>query len=348
MSRIIIATGISGSGRKEYLDRFSKYAASLGKNVKVYHVGQIMLDRAKEDGLNITPKNILNTNRHTMQALRSAVYESILKNVERDKREYDAVIISIHGFFFWKKTFHHSYDHQYVTRFKPDLFLTIMGDPVDVQETLSARDQWRGERLNVRDVSLWQNVETEVMATWASLSKCKYFAFYNIQSMATPFKIIFMPEMESTYISMPMTHLTDPKDRERINKFIAKLERYFIVISPVITKGKLPEIHKGLSRKNELEYMTSHQQVKIDLDLLLGMADRITVFFPKIVSSPGVINELREAHETNKEAIVIWPSNGASPFLTYYFDRSFPNERAFFAYLDKELKNKPRFTKKLN
>jgi hypothetical protein len=100
--------------------------------------------------------------------------------------------------------------------------------------------------------------------------------------MATLWKIAFMPGMQSTYISMPMTHLSDPKDRERINRFIAKLERYFIVISPVITKGKLPAIHRGLNRKNETEYLTSHQQVKIDLDLLLGMSDRITVFFPKI------------------------------------------------------------------
>ncbi len=345
---LIIATGISGSGRKEYLDRFVAYSAKLGKKVKVYHVGQLMLERAREDGLNITSKNVLNTNRHTMQALRSGVYESILRALPEDKKKYDTVIVSIHGFFYWKKTFHHSYDHNYIMRFKPDRFIAIMGDPVDIQAELSARDQWKGERLAVRDVSLWQNVETEVMMTWAGLASAKYYAFYNVQTMATLYKIAFLPKMQTTYISMPMTHLTDPKDRQRINRFIEKLEQYFIVISPVITKGKLPEIHGGLNKKNETEYMTSHQQVKIDLDLLLGLSDRITVFFPKIVSSPGVINELREAHETNKECLVIWPSNGASPFLTYYFDHSFPNERALFAHLDKEMKTTPRFMEKLN
>lgn len=345
---VIIATGISGSGRKEYLDRFAAYSATLGKKVKVYHVGELMLERAKQDGLNITPKNILNTNRHTMQALRSAVYDNILAAFPDDKKRYDAIVVSIHGFFFWKKTFHHSYDHHYISRFNADRFITIMGDPVDIRTELAAREQWKGERLSERDVSLWQNVETEVMSTWAALSKAKFFAFYNIQSMATLYKIAFMPTMQSTYISMPMTHLTDPKDRARIERFVRKLEEYFVVISPVITKGKFPEIHVGMNRKNESQYMTSHQQVKIDLELLLGMSDRITVFFPKIVSSPGVINELREAHETNKEALVIWPSKGASPFLTYYFDKSFPNERTFFAHLEKELKHTPRFTKKLN
>lgn len=347
-ARVIIATGISGSGRKEYLDRFERYAATLNKKVKIYHVGDLLLARAKQDGLNITPKNILNTNKHTMLALRSAVYEGILKDFEKDKKAYDAIVVSIHGFFYWKKTFHHSFDHQYVSRFKPDLFLTIMGDTVDIQETLAARAQWGGEKLSLREVSLWQNVETEVMSTWAALSKKKFYTFYNIQSMATLYKLLFIPQMESTYISMPMTHLTDPKDRVRINKFIAKLEQYFIVFSPVVTKGKLPEIHRGLNRKSATEYMNSHQLIKIDLELLLGQSDRITVFFPKIVSSPGVIGELREAHETNKEALVIWPSKTASPFLTYYFDHSFPTEATFFKYIEKELKHKPRFTEKLN
>ena len=219
---------------------------------------------------------------------------------------------------------------------------------MDIEHALRARDQWRGERLSLRDVALWQNVETEVMSTWAALSKKRFYAFYNIQSLSTLFKLAFISGMESTYISMPMTHLSDPKDRERINRFILRLERYFIVFSPVITKGKLPNIENGLTKKNETEYMNSHQLVKIDLELLLGQSDRITVFFPKIVSSPGVIGELREAHETNKETLVIWPSKGASPFLTYYFDHSFLNETSFFKYIEKELKHKPRFTQKLN
>ncbi len=347
-ARVIIATGISGSGRKEYLDRFERYAASLGKKVKIYHVGKLLLERARQDGLNITPKNILNTNKHTMLALRSAVYQGILKDFEKDKKAYDCIIVSIHGFFFWKKTFHHSFDHQYVSRFKPDLFVTVMGDTVDIEHELRAREQWKGERLSVRDVALWQNVETEVMSTWAELSKKHFYAFYSIQSMSTLYKLAFIPGMQSTYISMPMTHLTDPKDRLRINKFITKLERYFIVFSPVVTKGKLPEVHKGLTKKSDTEYMNSHQLIMIDLELLLGQSDRITVFFPKIVSSPGVVGELREAHETNKEALVIWPSKTASPFLTYYFDHSFPNEATFFTYLEKELKHTARFTNKLN
>lgn len=348
MAKVIICTGISGSGRKEYLERFERYSASLGKKVKIYHVGQLMIARAQRDGLNITPKNILNTNRHTMQALRSAVYESILADVEKDHKTYDAIVVSIHGFFYWKKTFHHSYDHHYVSRFKSDLFVTIMRDPVDVRETLIARDQWKRERLTEQEVSLWQNVETEVIATWAEFSDCPFYGFYDAQSLSTLYKLAFIPNMETTYISMPMTHLTDPKSRARIGRFIKKLEEFYVVFVPMITKGKLPGVHEKLNKNTHTEYTNSYQTVKVDLDIFLRQADCITVFFPKPVSSPGVINELREAHETNKEAWIVYPSKVASPFLMYYYDRSFKSEKEFFAFLAQEKKHSPQFHQKLN
>ncbi|GMQ95183.1 MAG: hypothetical protein BMS9Abin13_295 [Patescibacteria group bacterium] len=345
---VIIATGISGAGKKEYLKRFEKYASSLGKRVKIYHVGELLLARAAEDGLNITHKNILNTNKHTIVALRSAVYESILNDYEKNKKKYDVVIVSIHGFFYWKKTFHHSYDHSYINKFNPDLFMTIMGDAVDIKKELDVREQRKEEKLSLEEILLWQNVETEVMMTWAGLNGKPFYAFFNTQSLATFYKLAFLPEMETVYLSMPMTHLKDEKDKKRIVEFAKKLEEYFTVFVPLEGKGGLPDVNAGLSADTLAEYTTSHQAVKVDLDLLLNQSKRIIVFFPKAVSSPGAINELREAHETNKGAWVIYPSETVSPFLTFYLDKSFKDEKDFFVFLKREQKGKKRFTEKLN
>lgn len=348
MAKVIICTGISGSGRKEYLDRFAEYSKKLGKKVKVHHVGQLMIERAKRDGLNITPKNILNTNKHTMQALRSGVYESILRGFKDDHKNYDLIIVSIHGFFYWKKTFHHSYDHHYISRFKPDMFVTIMRDPVDIVNTLKEREQWKVSRLSEQEISLWQNVETEVIATWAELSKCPYYGFYDKQRLCTLYKLAFLPEMETTYISMPMTHMMDAQNRKKIDDFIKKLEEYFVVFVPMITKGKFPEVSEKPSKKNDTEYTNTYQTVKTDLDILLHQSKRIIVFFPKPTASPGVVNELREAHETNKEAWIIYPSKMASPFLMYYYDRAFLSAKQFFDFLATEKRGMVRFTNKLD
>ena len=270
------------------------------------------------------------------------------RSFKDDHKKYDLIIVSIHGFFYWKKTFHHSYDHHYIARFKPDLFITVMRDPVDVREALAGRDQWKRERLTEQEISLWQNVETEVIATWAEFSGCPYYAFFNVQRLCTLYKLVFMPGMESTYISMPMTHMMEGKNRARVDRFIKKLEQYFVVFVPNIGKGKIPEVSQELSKKNHAQYTNSYQMVKVDLDILLRQSKRIIVFFPKAVSSPGVINELREAHETNKEAWLIYPLKSASPFLIYYYDRSFLNERQFFQFLEQEKKGAPQFKHKLD
>lgn len=348
MAKVIVCTGISGSGRKEYLERFASYAKRLGKKVKVYHVGQLLFECAKRDGINITPKNILNTNRHTMHALRSGVYANILRNLKNDHKQYDLIVVSIHGFFYWKKTFHHSFDHHYVSRFKPDMFLTIIGDPVDIREALLKREQWKREKLTEHEIALWQNVETEVIATWAELLRSPYYAFFNVQSLATLFKVAFIPEMESAYISMPMTHMMEPGNRAKVARFIKKMEEYFICFVPVVDKGKLPQVSAALTSKTQGEYTNSYQAVKRDLDILLHQSKRIIGFFPKPVASPGVINELREAHETNKEVWIIYPSKLASPFLIYYYDKAFLNEKQFFKFLEGEKKHSPRFIHKLN
>jgi hypothetical protein len=146
---------------------------------------------------------------------------------------------------------------------------------------------------------------------------------------------------------MPMTHMMDTKNRARIDRFIKKLEQYFVVFVPNIGKGKIPGVSEELSKKNHARYTNSYQMVKVDLDILLHQSKRIIVFFPKAVASPGVINELREAHETNKEAWLIYPSKSASPFLIYYYDRSFLNEKQFFKFLGHERGSGSQFKHKL-
>ncbi len=345
---VIVATGISGSGKKEYLNNFEKYAAKLGKKVKIYHVGARMLKRAKEDGLNVTKENILNSNKHTLKALRNTVFENILREYEEDKKTYEVIIINIHGFFYWKKTFRHSYDHTYLDKFNPDLFITIMGHPLEIQKELSARPQWVEENLTVQEMFMWENVETEVMATWAELYKKPFYAFFHTQTLATLYKLAFLPEMEKVYLSIPMTYVTDPKDNEKIKEFAKKLEKYFTVFVPDPLKGELPRINEERSKETDIAYTTSHQTVRTDFELLLNQSDRIIVFFPKALPSPGVVNELREAHETNKGAWVVFPSDIASPFFTYFLDKSFPTEEDLFAFIEKEKKDDPRFTEELN
>ena len=99
---LIITTGISGCGGKEFLAQLEKFAKSHKKLVKIHNVGQMIFEQAEKIGITLTSENVLNANPHVINSLRSAVFENILSTLKQDLKKYDAVFINIHAFFLWK------------------------------------------------------------------------------------------------------------------------------------------------------------------------------------------------------------------------------------------------------
>lgn len=333
---LAIVTAISGSGRKEYLKEFETYAKKLGKRVKIYYLGEMLFEQAAKTNINITKENILNTNPHTLAALRAAVFEKILGELPENQKKYDAILLSVHSFFYWRRAFHRAYDRFYLAQSNPEVYFTLIGNEKTIKKELDGRKQWQRERLTIREISLWQNVEVETTASWADIMKKPFYVFATGQPLGTLYKLLFMPHLEPVYISMPMTHLGG--DKKRIEEWAKKLEEYFVVFDPR-THEIGPTQFYGRS-----DTTVSNQTVKRDLHWLIHESKKIIALFPKVVASPGVINELREAHETNKEVWLIYPEKQGSPFISYYYDRIFRNEKEFFAFLRKEYKGIKKFT----
>lgn len=335
---LILATAISGSGRKEYLEKFEEYAKRHGKKVKIYHVGDLIFEHAAKIGVHITPENVLNANPHVISAVKAAVFEDILNGINRDIKKYDAVIVSIHGFFYWKKFFRRAYDYFYLNQLSPDLFVTFIEDGDKILNRLNAREQWKSEKLTLHEILVWQNIEVEMTASLAEFQRKKFYAIPSAQPLSTLYKLAFAPQFKPIYISMPLTHAKDPKHKVKVDKFIEKLEKYFTVFDPrtiEINASSIKEVQ--IKKDHETNY---HHTVLRDLYWLIRQSEKVIAFYPQNVSSPGVINELREAFETNKDVWLIYPEPVASPFLTYFCGKIFASEKQFFNFLDKELKLK--------
>jgi len=331
---LVFVTSISGTGRKNYLKRFAEYAKKHGKKVKIYFVGEMLFEQAKKVGVNITAENVLNANPNVISALRSAVFEDIIPNLIKDEKENDAVILSVHGFFYWRKVFRRAYDYFYLSQIKPDLFITFIDNAQTVINTLNKREQWKPEKISTQEVLLWQNVEVEITASLAEFSNKNFFVIPCLQNLNTLYKILFYHYVEPVYISMPITHLKKPQSMNLVNKFMKKLEEYFTIFDPrTIETGAV-----NIKFKKKEEMAIHHHTVARDLYWLIKQSKKIIAFFPELVSSPGVINELREAFETNKDTWVIYPEKYSSPFLTYFCNKLFKNEKEFFDYLNKDLK----------
>lgn len=328
---LVITTSISGSGRKDYLKDFEALARRNGKKVRIYHVGQMMFEQAEKVGVNISPENVLNANPYVLNSLRSAVFETIIAALPQSLKVYDAVIINVHSFFFWKKIFIRAYDHSYLNRLNPDMFLTFIDDAFAIKERLDKREQWKAEKLSIEELLLWQNVEVEVSASWAEFQRKPFYAVSARQTSATLFHLLFTPKMDPIYISMPMTHLPE-KEQSKVTRLTKILEKYFVVFDP-----RNIEVDTDNPRE-KIDTANYNQTVMRDLYWLVRQSKKIIAYFPKLVASPGVINELREGYETNKDVWVIYPEETASPFLTYFCSRLFKSEEEFLKFLTKKYK----------
>lgn len=328
---LVIVTSISGSGRKEHLDNLAKYAKKLGKKVKIYHVGQMLFDHAKKVGIHLTLENILNTNPSVISAIRGAVFESILANLPKDQKENDAVIISIHSIFLWKKRFARAYDRFYLNKLNPDMFVTLFNRATDILKELKSRKQWQSQNLSLEEVLLWQNVEVEMTASWAEIDRKPFYVISILQKANTLYRLIFEPWVEPVYVCMPITYLKKKSDQEKVEKFVKELDKYFVVFNPL----KL-DILMG----EKFDLASYHHTVNQDLYWLIKQSKKVIAYFPVVISSPGVINELREAYETNKDVWLVFPSKAKSPFLVYFSSRIFGSPGEFFKFLKSYIREK--------
>ncbi|PIU76073.1 hypothetical protein COS75_00990, partial [Candidatus Pacearchaeota archaeon CG06_land_8_20_14_3_00_35_12] len=113
--------------------------------------------------------------------------------------------------------------------------------------------------------------------------------------------------------------------------FAKELNKYYTVFDPRTIE---------ISAREDEDRTVYYQTINRDLYWLIRQSKKVIGFFPSIILSTGVINELREGYETNKEVWLIFPSNHRSPFTDYFTTKIFENERQFFDFVKKDLKAK--------
>lgn len=329
--KLVIVTGISGCNRKEYLNKWENYCKERGKKVKIFHVGELMFKHAYEIGLELNSENILNADPDLLHALRSAVFKGILAEISGSLKDYDAVVICIHGFFVWKKRFQRAYD-RFLNQFSPDMFITFVDDAPKMLKRLNERPQWQNEGLTHAEILSWQNVEVEVTSGWAEFAEKTFFAIAVEQPISTFYKLLFHPEIEPVYIAMPISHFREPADRARIDEFIRKLDGYFTVFNPLSVEA----VGAVSVRGDRTNWAIYHHTVHRDLYWFVRKSKKIIVLWPKTVASPGVNHETHESFAKTKDVWVVYLGEEASPFIAYFNTRLFTSEEEFFSFIDEK------------
>jgi adenylate kinase len=343
-NKVITITGISGSGSKEFCETYKKNI----ENVRVYNVGDMIYEIAQNtpEEPAIPEKNFLNQSPKLLNAYRDRVFESILNKIKEDKKDYSRILIDTHAQFFWKDIYQNAYNWKHLNKIKSDMFISIIDKPSSIKENQMKTEQGKTQNHDFRDLLLWQNIEVNVTAGWASNFRKP---MYVLPSKQDPTIIDSLLENDFLiYFQMPMTDASSEEDNE-----ISNFKERLLDIGKKINNKPTPlidprdiDIETGENLLEKTKKAINRQTVMRDEEWYISKATTQVAFYPENSSySVGVSDESKKGHETGKDTFVILPGRERlSPFI----DKSkvFISTEKFFDFFPKYMEQAIEYYKR--
>ncbi len=332
----IIISGISGSGRSAAVTDLQKFTEKNfpQKKIVIMNTNRKMWKVARELGMDVKREKMLDLAPPTLHALRSTVFERILKEVEEyeGKNKDVAIIINTHATFRWREHLMPGLDFFYLTKLQPDLFITIIDAINDIYDTLEANPLWGGMN-NRLQLGIWQEEEAFITKLMAEIIKKPYYLIARRQPPNTLYKLIFEHDVsERVYLSYPMTHIKDSEKKKEIEDLTNELrELGFIVFDPGTME--LGKIHEEIPE--DIRVFDFYQTVYRDFQLI-DQGTMVVVFYPEIVHSSGVVNEQAYGFRNNKYVFAVFPVENYSPFTSFFADKTFLSVNNLITFLREE------------
>jgi len=347
----ILATGISGSGREEYLRKFIDFSREKGVEIKLFSVGSMMFETARKLGMEIKEDKILDLSPSSLNFLRATVFEQII----RESEDYENIVISTHACFRWKKHVFQAFDFHYLNELSPDLFVTISDSVLSIKSRLESSLQWRG-RLTLKDIIVWRDEEILLTKSIADYRSRPFYVIPFSSPGETLFNLAFKPDSKKAYLSYPITHLEN-KESSLTSKdfFKEKLRDLGLTVfdpgeiedAALLEKLKEAEasgVDKLVIGSNgcEISIIEMEEVVEDLLDQivardyqLIDQSDFLIVYYFFPIMSPGVLSEMNYGFSNNKKVFVVF-QGPESPFFSYYSTKIFKTEEELISFLKKE------------
>jgi len=367
VSLITFVTGISGSGRLEYLMKVKELA---GDKLVIKDIGDLMFKKSRHLGIEIPDGKILDLDHFALNYLRAITFEELLSEA-RDYRGHSEddpdLIVSTHTCFRWKKHLLPGFNFYYLNSLNPDIYITIIDNVHHVKARLESRPHWRG-RLTLKDILIWRDEEIFVTRMLAEYQNKPFYIIPSKEDPKVLYDIIYNVEKKKrrgekpalkAYLSYPMTYVKSSEDRLAMKEeFKKKLKEIgIIVFDPVsIEEAGLAIDMVEEAKRNSEEYIkiecdgytveipvSEIEEAKDDiLDQtvvrdynLIDQSDVVIVYYYATVMSPGVLSELNYGFTHNKEVYAVFPYE-ISPFFQYYTTRIFKDPEELLRFLEEK------------
>jgi hypothetical protein len=201
---------------------------------------------------------------------------------------------------------------------QPELWITLIDSPQSIEDRLRTH---KAEyfHLDLWDIVRWQELEVFFSHHLASDLRVRHYVVPVTQPEVLS-ALASGPHKPTAYASYPMSHAPASTQR-KIRDFINRLKDYYIVFDPesVNSDVGIKQHHTTKDRRA----LGSHTIVR-DLDWFIRInADTVVAYWPEVVFSSGMSDELRYAFEIGRYTILVTEREEQgkvpllSPFLTY-------------------------------
>ncbi len=343
----VICTGISGTGRLEWLREIVTLARGQSLDVVLYDVTETMFEIGRAVGEPVEEETILDMFPRALVLLRAAALEQICSSIEADPtRDW---ILNTHAVFRWKNTLISGFDPHYLGRLDPHLFVTVTTGVKSTLARLKSQERWA--QLSEQDVLTWREEEQFFTEQMARIHRKPQLLLPRSISAHETCRVLFEPNRTRAYLSYPMQHVVANEERG-LAEFKARLARDIVLFDPADVNDFLIEgdvhgprsdgslalatLRDGETRSPQRDPLQQHiadQIVERDYKLI-AQSDIVVVFYDVPVPSPGVISEMKFALESGKQVYGVWlPDNEPSVFFTRYCSVWFRSTESLFAHL---------------
>jgi adenylate kinase len=341
----VVVTGQVGLDKQSFLEQVVAMAAENGIPAALCNVGAMMYKEAPD----VPAGRILDLPISRLNALRRAVFRDILAMAAKSEN----ILINTHATFRWRHGLFPAFDHDLIMQFQPNLFVTLV-DNIDAVHLRLLREHNTDHSL--KDLLVWR--EEEILATEVLATVIRGYGYFFVASrgsdrrnIETLYRLIFQPKYKKVYASFPMSHMRGlSRLQAEIDRFRRTMADHFICFDPGdLEEKQLQDIAVRAAEENR-RYITIPvlgEDVPFAVTQLLEAAgdinaqiyardfkfieqsDMIVSYIPageagRPLISSGVERELQHAHESAKDAYIIWTSKiEPSPFITETATRVF-------------------------
>ncbi|MCK4340868.1 MAG: AAA family ATPase [Phycisphaerae bacterium] len=345
--RRVVVTGQVGVDKKPFIEKIAQLAESRGKQVRRFHIGDMMYAEAQD----VRRGRILDLPLARLSALRRSVFKDILAEVD----QHDTAIINTHASFRWKHGLFPAFDHDQMLPLDADMYITLVDNVDAIHERLTREHDLPH---SLKDILVWR--EEEILATEVLASAVRghghFFVFargLEDNTVESLYRLIFKPDTKRVYPSFPMTHVMDmPDTLVEIDAFRAAIAEHFITFDPGdMDEKRLLSVAATVMQNGQTKFTLNVHGRDVEFDVaevtgvardidaqiyardfkMIDQSDMIVSFIPELPTgkpglSSGVERELQHAFEGTKEVYVVWqPKAEPSPFVTETATKVFAN-----------------------